>query len=252
MANTEELVDRAMLAYFKGKLDEAGDAKYAKKGETAGIATADTPGIIKPGKDFDVLPDGTLQKYDAMAINSFTATPSTAERGSTVADVTLAWTTNKTPKELTLDGAAQDVASKGATLTGANVKANKTYTLAATDARDAKATKTAGISFLDKRHFFVAGDLDADAMTDAVINAAAGELATNRNKSFTVTAGDGQHIYYAIPASFGTPRFFVGGFEGGFSLLKTFDHVNASGATVSYAVWKSTNAGLGATTVEVK
>ena len=59
-------------------------------------------------------------------------------------------------------------------------------------------------------------------------------------------------IYYAFPASWGTPRFFVGGFEGGFALLKTFDHKNASGATISYAVWKSTNAGLGNTTVEVK
>ena len=47
-------------------------------------------------------------------------------------------------------------------------------------------------------------------------------------------------------------RFANGGFEGGFALLKTFDHVNASGATVSYDVYKSTNAGLGSTTVEVR
>ena len=49
--------------------------------------------------------------------------------------------------------------------------------------------------------------------------------------------------------AFGTPTFKVGGFEGGFNLVKTFDHTNASGATVSYDVWQSTNAGLGNTTV---
>lgn len=98
----------------------------------------------------------------------------------------------------------------------------------------------------------VAVSLDAAGVTDQIINQATGELAAWYSKTFTLNAAAGQHIYYAFPASWGTPRFFVGGFEGGFALLKTFDHKNASGATISYAVWKSTNAGLGNTTVEVK
>lgn len=241
------------LARFKAKQDAANDTKYMKKGEVSvDVATADKAGIIKPGPDFDVAADGTLTAYKAIAINSFTCNPSSAERGSTVADVTFAWALNKAPKSLTLDGAAQDVASKGTTLKGANLKADKSYTLAATDARDAKATRTAGVSFQDKRHWWVAADLDADGVTDDVINKATGELATTLAKTFEVTAAEGQHIYYAFPASFGTPRFFVGGFEGGFDLLKTFDHVNASGATVSYVVYKSANAGLGKTSVEVR
>lgn len=248
----DKVVGLGRLARFKQKEVERTEATYAKKGETAGIATADKAGIIKPGPDFDVSADGTLSQYIKIAVNSFTCSPWQAERGATVDDVTLAWALNKTPKSLDLDGEAQEVTATSKKVTGAGIKANKIYTLKATDARDAVATKTAGVSFLDKRHWFVAGDLDAAGVTDDVINEATGELATGRAKSFTVTAGDGQHIYYAFPASWGTPRFFVGGFEGGFSLLKTFDHVNASGATVSYVVWKSTNAGLGKTSVEVR
>ena len=122
----------------------------------------------------------------------------------------------------------------------------------ATDARNAVATRTADVAFRDKRHWWVAVSLDAAGVTDQIINQATGELAAGYSKTFTLNAAAGQHIYYAFPASWGTPRFFVGGFEGGFALLKTFDHKNASGATISYAVWKSTNAGLGNTTVEVK
>ena len=61
-----------------------------------------------------------------------------------------------------------------------------------------------------------------------------------------------RYIYYAIPHRLGTPVFFVGGFEGGFALEKTFDYQNPSGYTESYDVYKSTNAGLGSTTVTVK
>lgn len=237
----DKVVGLERLRLFTELEVERTDAAYAKKGD-----------IPKFSDDFDVSEDGVVSPYKAMAINSLTCTPATAERGSTVADVTLAWGLSKTPTSLTLDGADQDVTSKGTTLSGVNLTANKSFALVATDARGAKANKSAGVSFQDKRHFFVAGDLDADGVTDEVINAAVGELATSRTKTFTVTAGDGEYIYYVIPASFGTPKFFVGGFEGGFNLLKTFDHTNASGAKVSYQVWKSANAGLGATTVEVK
>lgn len=245
-----KVIDLDRLARFKEKQDAANEAKFALKGEGGGIATADKAGIVKPGGDFDITADGTLSLYSKINVNSFTCTPSQAERGATVADVTLAWSVNKTPATLTLDKDAQDTASKGTTLKAVNLTANRTWTLTATDARKATASRTAGVTFYDKRHWFT-GAYDADGVTDAVLNAATGEYATARAKSFTLTAGEGQYIYYAFPASWGTPTFKVGGFEGGFGLLKTFDHVNASGGTVSYAVWKSTNANLGKTTVEV-
>ena len=57
---------------------------------------------------------------------------------------------------------------------------------------------------------------------------------------------------YAIPSSFGTPTFNVGGFDGGFKKLETLSFTNASGHTQNYDIWVSVNAGLGSTAVTVK
>ena len=70
--------------------------------------------------------------YKAIAINSFTNDVGTVEMGSTVTDVTLSYSFNKTAKSLTLDGTAIDVASTKQVLTGLTITANKTYTLTAT------------------------------------------------------------------------------------------------------------------------
>lgn len=241
------------LEYFKGKQDAFNEGKFALKEEVGdvGVATPEAAGIVKPSSDFDVAADGTLSLYKAMAVSSLTVSPSQAERGSTVADVTLKWSLSKVPTELTLNDEPVTVADTQKVVSGANLTSDTTYTLKATDARGASAQRSATVYFRDKRHWFT-GSYGADAVTDEVLNAATGELATSRAKTFAVEAGEGQHIFYAFPHSWGTPSFFVGGFEGGFSLLKTFDHVNASGASVSYDVYKSTNAGLGSTTVEVK
>jgi hypothetical protein len=56
---------------------------------------------------------------------------------------------------------------------------------------------------------------------------------------------------FALPTSYGTPLFNVGGFDGGFNLIKTFNFTNYSGHTESYDVWISDNIGLGTTTVKV-
>lgn len=242
------------LRYFKELQDSANEEKFALKDEGGGapeIATPDSAGVVKPGTDFDIAADGTLSLYTAMQVISLTVSPSQAERGSTVAAPTLKWSLSKVPVTLKLDGDTVDPASTSKTMEGADLTADHTYTLVATDAREATAQRSATVYFRDKRHWFV-GDYDADGVTDTVINEAEGELATSRAKTFTVNAAAGQRIYYAIPTSWGTPTFYVGGFEGGFSLLKTFDHVNASGASVSYDVYASTNAGLGSTTVEVR
>ena len=105
--------------------------------------------------------------YKAIAINSFTNDVGTVEMGSTVTDVTLSYSFNKTAKSLTLDGTAIDVASTKQVLTGLTITANKTYTLTATDDRDAKATKTTSISFLNGCYYGV-GTVDVDGADKAL------------------------------------------------------------------------------------
>ena len=77
-------------------------------------------------------------------------------------------------------------------------------------------------------------------------------LQASKGKTFTVNAGENEHIFYAVPSRYGTCMFNVGGFDGGFSKVTTFDFVNASGFKESYDVYKSTNDNLGSTTVTVK
>ena len=118
-----------------------------------------------------------------------------------------------------------------------------------TDARDKKVTATTGVSFAYRAYWGTSTAATLD--TAGVLGLASSALTTSRARSITVTAGAGQYIYYAIPASFGTPKFVVGGFEGGFSKVATIDHTNASGATASYDIWRSDAVGLGDTTAVI-
>lgn len=189
--------------------------------------------------------------YVAIAITGFTNTVGTVEMGATVTDVTLNWTTNKTPKSLTLDGTALDVSAKTQALSGQTITANKTWTLTATDDRAAKASKTTSISFLNGCYWGKGSVTDAAKVDKTFVAGLTKALSGSRARTIDVTAGEGEYIYYAIPHRLGTPSFTVGGFEGGFDLFKTFDYENPSGYTESYDVYKSTNANLGVTKVVI-
>lgn len=130
--------------------------------------------------------------------------------------------------------------------------ATTTFTLTATDTRNAVASRQSTISFLNGKYYGVSNITDTSKMDAAFVKGFTKNLVSGRTGSWNVTANAGQYIYFAIPAIFGTPVFYVGGFEGGFSKVKTFDFQNSSGYTASYNIYKSTNAGLGATTVEVR
>lgn len=185
--------------------------------------------------------------YEAIQITSFTNNVGTVEMGSTVNTVVLNWATNKTPEELTLDGEGIDKSLKTKTIENANIKSNKTYTLKAKDERDAEATKTTAINFLNGVYWGVAED--KSSFDSAFILGLTKGLQGSKGKTFTVNAGATQHIYYAIPSRYGTPSFKVGGFEGGFAKAATIEFTNTSGYKENYDIWKSDNPGLGNTTV---
>lgn len=189
--------------------------------------------------------------YKAIAINSFTNTVNTVEMGSTVTDVTLNYSFNKTPKALTLDGTAIDVASTKQTLTKQAITANKTYTLTATDDRNAKATKTTGITFLNGV-FFGVGTVGADGVDNAFILGLTKSLASTAKRDYALTLASGEYGFIAYPDRFGDVTSNIGGFDGGMSVIKTLDFTNASGYTESYRVLRTTNAGLGSITIKLK
>lgn len=190
--------------------------------------------------------------YVDVTISSFTSSVTQAENGATVNDVTLTWKLGGKPTSVTLDNEAQDTATSGQKiLSDLGLKANKTWTLKASDAQTS-ASKTVTLSFLNSIYYGKSSVTSDDDITSAMILGLTSKLASNYKGTFTVNAGDGEYIYFAFPASFGSsPSFSVGGFEGGFSLVKTFDHTNASGASVSYNVFRSTQPNLGNTSVVI-
>lgn len=186
--------------------------------------------------------------YKAIAISYFSANPSTAEMGSEVASAALSWGVNKTPTALTLDGASVDVSDTGKTIAGA-FTADKTWTLEATDERGATSEKTASLSFLNGVYYGAAAE--PTEYNSAFILGLSKTLRSSYLSSFNANAGAGQYIYYCLPVRMGERSFKVGGFDGGFSLVRTIGFKNASGYTESYYIYRSDNASLGQTSVTI-
>ncbi|MBQ2729893.1 MAG: hypothetical protein IJF69_03880 [Clostridia bacterium] len=187
--------------------------------------------------------------YEEISITEFKSLSSTLELGSLLTTNTLQWKTSKVPSRLTLDGAELDPSLSSITLSDLNLKSNKSWTLIATDERGAESSKSVGVSFLPGLYYGVI--TSGSVIDDALIRSLQKSLRSSKSITFTVNAGEKENIIFALPSSYGTPVFTVGGFDGGFILQKSFDFTNASGHKQAYNVWLSENAGLGSTTVKV-
>jgi hypothetical protein len=126
-----------------------------------------------------------------------------------------------------------------------------TITLTATDGTSTD-TENITITFWNNVYYGVNSDtsLSGTNIPSNLTNV----LSNTRNRSFTVTAGAGEYIYYAFPNRLDTSAiaFVVGGFEGGFEDKYTQTVSNSKGFSETYAVYRSTNQNLGTTTVVVQ
>lgn len=231
-------------------LDQAGLAQVWSKAKETFVAAEEGKGLST--NDFTDEWKAKIEDlaYEPMAISAFSNNVNTVEMGSTVNAVTLNWTLNKNPKSQKVDNTAVEAALRTLALNGQGIKADKTFTLSATDERDKTVTKTTSIRFYNGVYWGI-GDAAQEIDSAFLLTLSKGLQAT-RAKSFTVVAGEGKHIFYAVPARYGACQFNVGGFDGGFNKVATIDFTNASGYTESYDVYKSTNVNLGSTTVTVK
>lgn len=191
-------------------------------------------------------------EYVPIAITSFTNNKNAVEMGTKITDVILNWALNKDPKEMMIDSESiTPLTTRSKTYSGQNITTNKTYTLKVTDEKDATATKTTSITFVNGV-YWGAKAAPSGAYDSAFILGLSKGLQGNKNKTFTVNAAAGQHIFYALPTRYGACTFNVGGFDGGFTKVSTIEFTNASGYKENYDIYKSVNAGLGNTTVTVK
>ena len=198
------------------------DAKYATETEAVDIRAR-----------LDAL------EYKSIAINSFSAAPPVSELGSTQT-ITLAWTLNKTATSQNINGAPVTGNSKQYI----GVTSGQTYTLNVSDGQTS-ASRTVSVSFANRIYYGAAENITG-------VTELTGILSNDPERTITVDAGAGEYIIYAIPARLGDVVFYVGGFEGGFEDPVEQLLTNASGYQETYKVYRSTNANLGETIVDVR
>lgn len=198
------------------------DAKYATENEAVDIRAR-----------LDAL------EYKSIAINSFSAAPPINEIGSSQT-ITLAWSLNKTATSQNINGTP--VTGNTTQFTG--VAASQTYTLSVSDGQTS-ASRSVSVSFANRIYYGAAADLTSVTELSSL-------LSNDPERTITVNAGTGEYIIYAIPARLGDVTFFVGGFEGGFEDPVELTLTNASGYQEAYKVYRSTNAGLGETTIDIR
>lgn len=201
---------------------EESDAKYALETEAVDIRAR-----------LDAL------EYKDIKINTFTASPSTCEMGSSQT-INLAWSLSKTATSQNINGSPVTGNSKQYT----GVTTSISYTLNVSDGQTS-ASKTAYVTFANRVYYGAAADL-------TTVTALTSLLSNDPERTITVDAGAGEYIIYAIPARLGNVVFYVSGFEGGFESPVEKTLTNASGYSESYKVYRSTNANLGNTTVEIR
>lgn len=185
--------------------------------------------------------------YSPLAISSFSLSKTVAERGEVVEGLKLTWDYNKTTiLEQQLNGTVIDKNIRQYVEPVA-VTNNTTFRLIGSDGRGS-AERSATINFYNGRYH---GTSNSTNYNNDFVKGLVRTLSDSRVQTFNVNCLAGQHIFYCIPVRLGVPVFTVNGFQGGFSKVETLSFTNASGFTESYDIWKTTNSGLGNTTVSV-
>lgn len=184
--------------------------------------------------------------YKAITINNFSISKATAELGEKLIGLILSWSYNKTPIYQKLDNVLIDNELRKYTIEK-EISSNTSFKLEVSDGKTT-VNKTASINFYNGRYYGVSNSETYDSDFILSLNKT---LTNSRACNFTVNCGPGQYIFFAIPTRFGTPKFTVGGFEGGFSKVATIIYVNKYEYSESYDIYKSDNDNLGNTTVVV-
>lgn len=220
---------------------EESDARYAVKQTEADLAALTEVVNDKANESecVDIRARLDALEYKSIQINSFSAAPPVSEIGSSQT-ITLAWTLSKQATSQNINGSPVTGNSKQYT----GVTTGTTYTLNVSDGQTS-ASKSVSVSFANRVYYGAAADLTTVTSLTSV-------LSNDPERTITVNAGAGEYIIYAIPARLGDVTFFVSGFEGGFEDAVEQTLTNSSGYQETYKVYRSTNANLGNTTVEIR
>lgn len=184
--------------------------------------------------------------YVPINIQSFTNNRNTLEKGYVANGVDLTWSLSKPAKTQTLDGAVIDNSVRRLHIDD-TIAANRTFRLTVTDKKGTVVNKTTSIAFANGIYY---GSLASHQGVDFK-TLLTKVLSDSRGRTITVNCGEGQYIYYILPARLGRCNFKVNGFDGGFELIETINFQNSYNFSESYYVYKSINHSLGNTSIGI-
>ena len=218
--------------------------------ETVTYENTDYPELTNVDKALDKI----LAKiyYIEPKINSFTMNPSITEYeiGTTVDNLQFNWTLNKEIVSQSLTDCTITVDDRTATYSE-SLKNTKTFTLTVSDG-EKTATSSKTIKFMNKAYWGSATE-PTDYTSEFILGLSSSKLASGKNGTYSITVGNGEYGYLALPTSFGTvTSCWIGGFEVSLENCGTIAHTNASGNTTSYTIYKTARSGLGSISMEVK
>lgn len=195
--------------------------------------------------------------YKPLAINAFTATQTQFEIGTVLTSLGFNWTFNKAVESQTITGPrvvspTLTVDERSKTVVLNNINSNEIITLTADDITDddlPAIIRTLTLSFV---HGIYYGKATQPGTVDsAFILGRTKELKATRQKTFQVTTGVNEYIWFFSPVSYGLPSVKTNGFNGGLDNLGTISFTNSLGHVENYYILRSTNTNLGLTTVEI-
>jgi len=180
---------------------------------------------------------------------SLVANVSIAEAGTIINSIIFTWSyAGGVPTSQQFEGTTLDNALRTKTYT-TPVSTNKTFTLSAVAPDSSVKTSTASIKFFNGIYYGVSSSVSYD---NTLVKSLTKVLSDIKGRTINVNAaGETDYIYYCIPSRLGAITFTVGGFEGGLGLVSTIQFTNANGFTESYDIYRSDNAGLGSTTINI-
>lgn len=190
--------------------------------------------------------------YVPISIDSLSVVPSTLvyEVGTEISELVFNWTLNKTPTSQSFDG--NTVSNDTRTYTyDTSFSTNKTFTLNVSDG-EKSAQKSINIQF-QRKVYWGNSSTASDFNSEFILNLPSSKFSSTNRGTFSGTCGSGEYFYICYPSTMSAiTSFWISGFEYEVEDCGVISFTNASGNSSSYRITRSTRAGLGSITVEVK
>lgn len=198
-----------------------------------------------------------INPYVNIAISGQKHGIGTQERGKVIDSVTVSWNVNRTPQSLTISGhgidgtVALDVTAKSYAIPNKELgitwenTTNRKWTIKAVGERgeangDVSTATTSAIAFQNGIYYGAAAIPEAidSAFIMGLANSGGKVLSGEKNRTVTITGGDGLYAWYAYPARLKPSLFNIGGFDYGYELT-TVSFTNQFGYEENYYVYRS-------------